>query len=792
MQNNQAAVEQTPEGHPDLAGRLRDLAASFRDRYERSGDVKDLEAALQNNQAAVDQTPKGHPDLAGHLQELAASFTYRYRRSGDVKDLEAALQNNQAAVEQTPKGHPDLVGRLQELAVSFGDQYQRSGDVKDLEAALQNNQAAVEQTPKGHPHLPGHLQNLAVSFTYRYQRSGNMEDLEAALQNNQAAVEQTPQGHPDLARRLQYLAVSFGDRYRRSGDVKDLEAALQTNQAAAAVDQTPKGHPDLAGHLQELAASFTYQYQRSGDVKDIEAALSCYSNSFQSNTSDLVASWYCAFDWASLAKVHRPSDIPKAYSAAFHLLPEILWIGTSVSVHQDINIRINVSQATSDAIAACIDSLNLPLAVELLEQGLGTTFQQLLQLKTNLGILPQREAETLKLLSIDLYSGNAEHPQRVAADRNTLINEIRNHPGLENFLQPRPYRDLCQASQHGPIVILNSHHDHCDSIILLNPTSDPLHLALPLVSVDHLKAQKSLLRDLIKGRNVRSRELPQARLYGYQEGIEVGLEGFLSWVWSYIVEPIYNGISSGRLWWCPTGDFTGLPLHAADSADQFIQSYTPTLGVLLEANSKIPSADPPHIGLIGVTHTGSRRDQELPGVEEEIAKISSIVGNRYQVQCLLGENTTVDSVKQTLNDCAWMHLACHGEQNIIEPPKSCLQLYGGTLELETILQMSLPNAEFVFLAACQTAKGDATLVNESFHLGGGFIAAGFQGSIATMWSMIDEDGPVVAETVYSHLLGSGQRPRASEAAKALQLAVRKMRDAGVPYERWVPFIHLGI
>ncbi|KAJ7272465.1 CHAT domain-containing protein [Mycena rebaudengoi] len=460
-------------------------------------------------------------------------------------------------------------------------------------------------------------------------------------------------------------------------------------------------------------------------------------------------------------------------------------------------MRINVSEATSNAIAACIDSSNLRLAIELLEQGLGTTFQQLLQLKTNLDFLPKKDADKLKLLSVDLYSGNAEHPQRVAAERNTLINEIRNRPGLKNFLRPRPYRDLCKVSQCGPIAILNSHHDHCDSIILLNPTSDPIHLALPSVSVDRLKAQKSLLRDLIKGRNVRSKELPQARLYGYQEGIEVGLDGFLSWVWTCIVQPIYvalnaNGITSGRLWWCPTGDFTGLPFHAADSADQFIQSYTPTLGALLEAQSKTPSADPPHIGLVGVTHTGPRRDQELSGVEEEITKITSIAGNQYRVQSLIGENTTVDSVKQTLNDCAWIHLACHGEQNIIEPPKSCLQLYGGTLELETILQMSLPNAEFVFLAACQTAKGDAALVNESFHLGGGFIAAGFQGAIATMWSMMDEDGPAVAETVYSHLLDSGQRPQVSDAAKALQLAVRKMQDVGVPYERWVPFIHLGV
>ncbi|KAJ7277741.1 CHAT domain-containing protein, partial [Mycena rebaudengoi] len=794
LQNDQAAVTQTPEGHPNLAGHLQSLAVSFRDRYKRSGDVKDLEAALQNNQAAVERTPERHPKLAGCLQNLAVSFTDRYRRSGDVKDLEAALQNNQAAVEKTPEGHPDLAGRLESLAVSFTDRYHRSGDMKDLEAALQNNQAAVEKTPEGHPDLAGRLRNLAVSFMHQYQSSSDVKDLEAALQYKRAAVDKTPEGHPDLVGRLQSLAVSFMDQYQRSGDMKDLETALQNNQAAVA--QTPEGHPDLAGYLQSLAVSFIDRHERSGDVEDLEAALSSFSKSFQSHTSDPVRSWHSALEWASLAKAHRPSDAPKAYTAAFHLLSEILWIGSSVSVRQDVNRRMNVSQATSDAIAACIDSLNLPLAVELLEQGLGTTLQQLLQLKANLDFLPQKEANKLKLLSIDLYSGKAQHPQRVAADRNTLINEIRSRQGLENFLQPRPYRDLCQASQHGPIVVLSSHHDHCDSIILLDPASDPLHLALPSVSVNHLKAQKSLLRDLIKGRNVRSRELPQGRLYGYQEGIEVGMDGFLSWVWTCIVQPIYvalnvNGITSGRLWWCPTGDFTGLPVHAADSADQFIQSYTPTQGALLEANSKTPSTDPPHIGLVGVTHTGPQRDQELPGVEEEITVINSIAKKRYQVQSLIGKNTTVDSVKQALNDCAWMHLACHGEQNIIEPPKSCLQLYGGTLKLETILQMSLPKAEFVFLAACQTAKGDAALVNESFHLGGGFIAAGFQGAIATMWSMMDEDGPVVAETVYNHLLGSGDRPRASDAAKALQLAVRRLRDAGVPYERWVPFIHLG-
>jgi CHAT domain-containing protein len=170
----------------------------------------------------------------------------------------------------------------------------------------------------------------------------------------------------------------------------------------------------------------------------------------------------------------------------------------------------------------------------------------------------------------------------------------------------------------------------------------------------------------------------------------------------------------------------------------------------------------------------------------------AIIPDKYDLQSLIGERATVDAVKQQLNDCVWIHLASHASQNLSDPPKSSLQLYGATLDLETILQTQPPNAEFIFLAGCETAKGDGVLVNESFHLGGAFITAGFQGAIATIWSMCDEDGAVVAEAVYRHLFAGNERPRASNAAKALQLAVRNLREAGVPYERWVPFIHIGI
>jgi CHAT domain-containing protein len=240
----------------------------------------------------------------------------------------------------------------------------------------------------------------------------------------------------------------------------------------------------------------------------------------------------------------------------------------------------------------------------------------------------------------------------------------------------------------------------------------------------------------------------------------------------------------------PTGAFTGLPFHASPPTDEFIHSYTATLGSLLDAYAKKSFSTAPKLAVVGVTHTNSHQANSLKGVENEVKKIISVV-KEVHVQCLVGEQATVDAVKLQLQGCSWVHLACHGCQNLVDPVKSHLLLYGGNLELETILRMPLPNAQFVFLAACQTAMGDAKLVNESFHLGGGFITAGFQSAIGTMWSMNDEDGPIVAEIVYSYLFRKGQ-PQAREAAEALQLAVKELKNQKVPYERWVPFIHIGV
>ncbi|KAJ6522502.1 CHAT domain-containing protein [Mycena vulgaris] len=792
------AVRLTTEGHPERPGHLQNLAVSFRDRYRRLGDLSDLEEALLADQEAIELTPEGHPERPGRLQNLAVSFRDRYRRLGDLSDLEVALLADEEAIELIPEWHPDRPGSLTNLAASFKDRYQRLGDLTDLKAALQAHQQAVQLTPEGHPEKPRHLTNLAGVFQDRYQRLGDLSDLEAALQAAQQAVGLAPEGHPDRASYLHNLAGSFTNRYQRLGGPSDLEAALQADQQS--VNFTPEGHPDRAGRLQNLAVSFTDRYHKFGRLDDLENIHTNYTLSFQMLSSAPQESWMAALRWASVSEKFRSAHSMIAYSHAFQLLPDILWVGNLLPVRHEATHRLGIGQATSAAAWTFMNHSQYSSAVEIIEQGVGITFQQMLQLKTDVDGLPFAQARELQLLSSELYSGTSSNSQDVANKRQIIIADIRKQPGLEHFLLPKPFKILSHASQGGPVIILNSHQTRCDGIIILDPASDPVHVSLPNVTIALLKSQQETLRQLLGRSNVRTREESgSTRLFGRRElfaskTLEECFTDLLTWLYTNVVAPAHqvlklHGIHNGRLWWLPTGAFTGLPLHACSPTNDFIHSYTATLGSLVAAYSK-KSSSPPRVGVVGVTYTGSGT-HHLPGVEQELKRIMSII-KTFPVQCLEGPQATPDAVKHQLQDCTWVHLACHGTQDLREPTKSRLLLYQGALELETILRMDLSTAEFVFLAACQTAMGDYQLVNESFHLGGGFIAAGFRSAIGTLWSMNDRDGPLVAEKVYSHLFREGRQPQASDAAEALQLAVEELKTQKVPYERWIPFIHMGI
>jgi hypothetical protein len=315
-----------------------------------------------------------------------------------------------------------------------------------------------------------------------------------------------------------------------------------------AVNLTPPEHPEQAGRLQSLAMSLRDRYRRLQDPQDLAAIHTHYNKSFKLTTSNPETSWQQALSWADFAEEFEPSNCVCAFRAGFNLLPEILWIGHSIPVRHDAVRRLDISGATSTAIRTCINLSQFHVAVELLEQGLATIFQQMLQLKTDVDALPLDQAKEFLELSSKLYSGTFTGPIGLVYDRKKLLEDIRKQPGFEYFLHPKSYDVLRHAAQGGPVIILTSHKTHCEAIILRNPNSDPVHVPLRTATPDLLKSQRKILTDLLRYCNVRNQgQSASSRLFAWREQFvykpaQEYFEDLLNWLWLNVVTPVYNAL----------------------------------------------------------------------------------------------------------------------------------------------------------------------------------------------------------------------------------------------------------
>ncbi|KAJ7809940.1 CHAT domain-containing protein [Mycena olivaceomarginata] len=260
----------------------------------------------------------------------------------------------------------------------------------------------------------------------------------------------------------------------------------------------------------------------------------------------------------------------------------------------------------------------------------------------------------------------------------------------------------------------------------------------------------------------------------------------------------------GRIWWCPTGPLAFLPIHAAglygkDQAfgsklsDFLNSSYTPSLTALIQGFCP-QSESQAGLQLLAVTQPSVEGQSYIPGTQEEIKYIQKHATERVPVLWLDKDMATIDNVQQGMKDSRWVHFACHGVQST-SPTESVLLLAGSSrLTLSNIIQLSLPDTDLAFLSACQTATGSQKLQDESVHLAAGMLLAGYQGVIGTMWSIMDNDAPQVANDFYAHLLEVSP-PDLTRAAEALHLAVQKLREqpgGKKSFLHWVPFIHFGV
>ncbi|CAE6424666.1 unnamed protein product [Rhizoctonia solani] len=797
------ALELTPEGHPDMPHRHDSLGVSYADRYRRLGELVDLEKAIECHSRALALTPEGHPDMPHRHASLGVSYTDRYRRLGELVDLEKAIECFCRALELTPEGHPDMPHRHDSLGVSYADRYRRLGELVDLEKAIECHSRALALTPEGHPDMPHRHASLGVSYTDRYRRLGELVDLEKAIECHSRALELTPEGHPDMPRRHDSLGVPYTDRYQRLGDLVDLEKAIECHSRALAL--TPDGHPDLLGQYFNHALTYVHQYSQTSDTSHLEGSLQSFRKATQPLTGAPRDKFQFALRWSKLASNYHAMNLIEAYQTAIDLLPQFIWLGATTS-QRYIDLLTTESLATQ-ACCAAVRFSDFSRALEWLEHARCVVWSQSLMLRSPLDVLRASHPDLssrLQNVAHELHTFGSQtqalnpaidasntpeetgrQRRRLAGEYQGLLVQTRQLPGFESFLLPIKAKELIHVARIGPVVVVNCHGDQCDALVILPGHDHVKHLALPTFTEDKAKQARTQLEASLSQKGLRERGFKVKGPLGYEDGIE----SVLKTLWADIVKPVLdylgyiNDVSQEQLphiTWCPTGALSFLPLHAAGDYSQpqsrvfnyAISSYTPTLSALLSTTS---SSSNQSCRLLAVGQAATPGRSPLPGTTKELAHIESHAHTSVEYTQLVDDQATTTAVLDAMERHDWVHLACHAHQDVYDPNKSGFYLHDGTLDLASINRRSFKNKGLAFLSACQTATGDKVLPDEAIHLASGMLMAGYPSVIATMWSVVDEDAPFVADKVYERLM-KDMKIGNGEAGRALHSAVAGLRE----------------
>jgi len=205
-----------------------------------------------------------------------------------------------------------------------------------------------------------------------------------------------------------------------------------------------------------------------------------------------------------------------------------------------------------------------------------------------------------------------------------------------------------------------------------------------------------------------------------------------------------------------------------------------------------PSSD---LRLLTVRQPPSDGLTHLPDVATELTHIKQVIrdSSSAHITLLESSDSTVEEVLGLMKQADWVHFACHGIQDAVNPTDSGLCLADRRrLSLRDIIAVSRPHGGLAFLSACQTAMGDEGLTDEAIHIAAAMLFAGYGAAVGTMWSISDKLAPHVARDVYGQLFRTGKRPDHREAARALHDAIERLRHGDASFLEWLPFIHVGL
>ncbi|TEB27229.1 hypothetical protein FA13DRAFT_1736619, partial [Coprinellus micaceus] len=765
----------------------------------------------------VQLTSEDNPTLPTMLSSLGTAFQYRYARTGNLPTLLKPLPHSR-------KLDPEIYQTsLKPSLCSGGRAASKSPGISPIfNEAISVRRKAVELTPDGHPTLHTMLNVLGNSLQNRFDRTGDLKDVSEAISVKERSVELAPDGDANLPSNLINLGVSYQSRFEATGNLSDIEEAISAQQLA--VEFTPDGHAMLPARLGLLGNSVYSKAVSTASSDDLKSSISHYRSSAKCSAGSPRDRLEGARRWVGRLYRHFPRspELLDACDVAVSLLA--LMAGLDETVRRRYTRILDVSGIAPDsaAIACALDRVDK--AIEWLEQGRCLVWGQLSHLRTPLDqlrahdpALARRIAEVSRNLetagssrdpveadmaistSISVEDARRAHVN-LAKEWDDLLRTVRAIPGFSDFLRPSPCSPLLQhLPEGGSVVVINVDGIRCDAIALMAGLDDPLHIPLPNFSVEKAIGYRRILSSQLESQGLRGREasvdaggraLRPQRKTQTQEGEQGLRDPILNMLGLPRIDPESQNVLP-RIWWCPTGPLSMLPIHAAGIygnrqcecvMDYAVSSYTPTITSLTD---RVRDSRPISSNVSGLFLTCQPKAPgagQIPGTVEEIEGVyakAAQAGGR--VLKLVGDEVTVGECLKHLEEFTSVHFACHASQNAADPLHSKFLFHKGSLDLGTIIQRHLKNADLAFLSACQTSTGDAQLSNEV---------------VATMWSIEDRHAIDVANDFYDYLFSHSKAEAEGGRRRQCRLdgtiSAARLDNSSASLLSWVPYVHFGL
>lgn len=277
-------------------------------------------------------------------------------------------------------------------------------------------------------------------------------------------------------------------------------------------------------------------------------------------------------------------------------------------------------------------------------------------------------------------------------------------------------------------------------------------------------------------------ELGNDYLARHRAHLETALQVALHRLYQLLIAPLASHLSAPRLLLVPHGQLHRTPFHAlwtgqAHLLERFECSYVPSASVAVHC-AQAGSHTEPYGSLAGLALT----DPAIPQARQEVALAAA---HFHRSWLYLDEQAGEANLVQAATQAEILHIATHGLFRPDNPFFSALKLADGWIDVRQIYRLPLA-ARLVVLSACESGSGEIRGGDEVIGLARGFLGAGAQSLLVSLWNVHDSSVVDLMQTFYEHLTGNSPRPAA--ALRAAQLAA--IRAEQHPYF-WASFLAVG-